>query len=897
MNFPLLATRFFMPRLPAACVPRPRLMNHLEKIMQVPVVLVSAPPGFGKSSLLSEWIHNRAGLHIAWLSLESSDQDWGLFFRYLIAAWQHIFPKAGEAALAEMNAFPSQAKEALTNMLLNDLLAGQDSTGADHSVLVLDDYHLIDSAAIHDSVAYLIEHLPPFCHLVLLTRSNPPLPVARWRSRGQILEVRADDLRFTADEAAEYLNQTMQLQLNTEQIEILQARTEGWIVGLQMAALSMQGRKDVREFVHDFGGSNRFVIDYLVEEVLNRQSDEVQQFLLTTAPLERFCSSLCDAMLDVPAPYSQSILETLEKANLFLIPLDDHRHWFRYHHLFGDLLCVRVQQNGAELLPALYRRATVWLSQNGLWHDAIRYAILAKDFELGANLFEQAIRTGGRSFLWESGIRTLIEPFPGPLVQTRPLLSWAKAIGMLESSQLAGIEPLVRYAEKGIRSAQTFKGQDEILGWMYVVQSNIASLLGDSAWIIEASRQVALLIPDNAEANADALFHVGNVYYYEGDLNQTDACWQGALALSQANGYTLGMLFTLANLGRLCAHKGDLKRAEEYFERALVLSAEAQNIYLRWIGSVQRDTSDVLRERNYLAEAHTLMTASLALCEKWESISGTGLGYLHLGRILLAEGDFQGAATLLQKAEELCRAHTVYPDLETLVQVFHARLDLAMGQADQAWQVLEKCLKSPCCHHELHREWVLIAQARVLQHTRRPTEALALLAGRLESAKEKGRGRNWLEISLLTALALKAIGDPQQAGLVLKEGLVYAQNQGFRRIFVDEGEPMRELLEEFRVLFPQTQLSDFVGEILAIYPALSVAENIPSTKVKGLFEPLSGREMEILRLLSQGFSNAEIAARLVLSVGTVKTHIHNIYGKLGVRDRPQAIAKAGLLGL
>lgn len=885
-----------MPRLPAACVLRPRLMDQLEKIRQVPVVLVSAPPGFGKSSLLSKWIHDRAGLQTAWLSLESSDQDWGLFFRYLIAAWQQIFPKAGEAALAELNAFPSQDKEALTNLLLNDLLAGQDSAGADQAVLVLDDYHLIDSAAIHQSVAYLIEHLPPFCHLVLLTRSNPPLPVARWRSRGQILEVRADDLRFTVAEAAEYLNQTMQLQLNQEQIEILQARTEGWIVGLQMAALSIQGRQDVWEFVHGFGGSNRFVIDYLVEEVLNRQSDEVQHFLLTTAPLERFCSSVCDAMLGVSAPYSQSILETLEKANLFLIPLDDHRHWFRYHHLFGDLLRVRVQQKGSERLPALYRRATTWFAQNGLWHEAIRYAIQAKDFELGANLFEQAIHAEGRNFLM-GGIRTLIDLFPEPLVQTRPLLSWAKAIGMIESSQLARVEPLIRYAEESIRSAPPFEGQDVILGWIYVIEGNIASLLGDSAWILEASRQVALLIPDNAEANADALFHVGNVYYFEGDLNQADACWQRALDLSQANGYTLGTLYLLANLGRLCVHEGNLKRAEDCFERVLHLSAETQNRILRWIGSVQRDASDVLRERNTLAKAHTLITASLALCEKWESISGKGLGYLHLGRILLAEGELAGAATNLQKVEELCQAHTVFPDLETLVQVFHARLDLAMGRADQAWQVLEKCLQSPCCRHELHREWVLIAQARVLQRTGRPGEALALLAGRLESAKEKGRGHNWLEINLLTALALKATGDPQQAGLMLKDGLVYAQNQGYRRIFVDEGEPMRELLEEFRVFFPQTPLSDFVAEILAIFPALSAAETVLSTKVEGLFEPLTGRELEILRLLRQGFSNTEIAARLVLSVGTVKTHVHHIYGKLDVRDRPQAIAKAGLLGL
>jgi LuxR family maltose regulon positive regulatory protein len=893
---PLLATRFFVPRSPDACVSRPRLMNRLEEGLQVPVTLISAPPGFGKSTLLSDWIQSRVGLRAAWLSLEPSDHDWGIFFRYLITAWQHIFPNAGEAAITELNALPSPNPVALTNLLLNDLLAGQSACGSEHSLLVLDDYHRIESAAIHETVAYLIEHLPPLCHLVLLTRANPPFPVARWRSRGKIVEIREDDLRFSPEESAEYLNQTMRLHLSEEQVGTLQNRTEGWIVGLQMAALSLQGRKDPLEFVHDFGGSNRFVVDYLVEEVVRQQPEEFQHFLMVTAVLDQFSAPLCDALLDVAAPYSQKMLERLEKSNLFLIALDDHRQWFRYHHLFADLLRVRLQQINPAQLNAVLHIAASWFADQGLWREAIQYALKSKNFDLGADLFERAILALGREFLF-SGLQTIIRPFPLDLVQARPLLSLAKAVVMIEISQITGIEPLLRFAEEGIRTTVPFQHHNELLGAIYIVQAWAAVLMGDSPRIKEACQQVARWLPKDTKANADALANLGNAYYFEGKLNLMDDCWQKALELNLSAGNMYNALDLMGSFGRICCHKGELKRAEELFQRTLQLLEKEHGRYPRLSGDAQRDYGDLLRERNQLEAAHAMMTRSLPINEQWGYISGRGLGYLHMGRILQAEGDLAGARAMLKKVQDLCRQYTVYPDLEDLVHVFHARLCLDGDEPEQAWRVLETCLQADCCRNELRQEWMLIAQSRVLVQTDRPGEALALLAGRLESARENGRGRNWLEICLLTALALKASGDPRQAGLVLKDGLVYAQTQGFRRIFVDEGDRMRELLEEFRVLFPQARLPDIVSEILAIFPGKPVSERNQSIKIEGLFEQLSRRELEILHLVSQGASNSEIADRLVLSVGTVKTHIHNIFGKLGVRDRPQAIAKASLLGL
>ena len=893
---PLLATRFFVPRSPAAYISRPRLIARLDQGLQTPVTLVSAPPGFGKSTLLSDWIKSRGNLHATWLSLETSDHDWTLFFRYLITAWQQILPGAGNAALTELNAFPSPNPIALTNLLLNDLLAGQDAAGREHFILVLDDYHRIEAASIHETVAYLIEHLPSLCHLVLLTRANPPFPVARWRSLGKIIEIREDDLRFHPEESAEYLNQIMQLSLDEEQLGTLQTRTEGWIVGLQMAALSLQGRKDPLQFVNDFGGSNRFVVDYLVEEVVRHQPEEIQHFLLTTAVLDQFSAPLCDALLGVAAPYSQKMLECLEKSNLFLIALDDQRHRFRYHHLFADLLRVRLQQTDPAQIAAIDCLAAAWFADQGHWHEAIAYALKSKNFNLGADIMERAILSQGRQFLF-SGLHALIEPFPLDLVQSRPLLSLAQAVVMVETSQIKEIEPLLRFAEEGIRNAATGSVQNELLGAIYIVQSWAAVLWGDSARIKEACRQVAQYLPQDTGANANALANLGNAYYFEGKLHLLDECWQKAIEIYISAGDTYNAVELMENFGRVCCHEGELQRAEELFKQARQLLANDHNQYPRLLGATERDYSDLLRERNQMAEANALMTHCLPLNEQWGYISGRGLAYLHLGRILHAEGDLAGARAMLAKALDLCRTHTVYPDLEDLVQVFHARLCLDAGQPELAWQVLETCQQADCCRNVLRLEWMLIAQARVLVETVRPAEALALLSGRMESARENGRGRNWLEMCLLTALALKASGDPHQAQLVLKEGVAYAQAQGFRRIFVDEGERMRELLEAFRVVFPQGQLSDFVAEILAFFPALQDSETSHSMKPEGLFEPLSGRELEILHLVSQGLSNSEIAARLVLSVGTVKTHIHTIYGKLGVRDRPQAIAKAVQLGL
>ncbi len=895
MPVPLLATRFFVPARPASWLSRPRLLDRLQGVLHGPVTLVSATAGFGKSSLVSDWICSRPDLRASWLSLESSDNEWPRFFRYFATAWEHLIPGVGHAARTEPDFSTSPDHEAFLNSLLNDLAAGYDPLSPRHAVIVLDDYQCVKNPAIHETIQFTAEHLPPDCHLILVTRSDPPLPLARWRSRGQLLELRTEALRFTPQESTEFLNRVSGLELTDQQVAILDSRTEGWVVGLQMAALSLSGRKDTDQFVRAFGGSHRHVLDYLVEEVLSQQTDEVQQFLLATSLLDRFCGPLCDAVLETPAPSSKGLLLELEKANLFLTALDDQRTWFRFHHLWADLLRVRLKQRAPDRIPILYRRAANWLAEHDLWQEAIHCAVQAGDFQLGASFFTQAIAASGFDFLF-SGLQTLIQPFPADLVQSVPQLSLAKAVGMIESSKLAGIEPLLRAAEASLADAAASQERSELLGMVYVVQGIAASLLGDSRWILDASRQVSRLLPGHSRANINALMQLGNASFYAGDLNEIDRNWQQALDLSFANGFTTGILSGLDDLARLCCQKGQLNRADELFQSAFRFVGEDSSSWLGWVGCLQRDQSDLLRERNALVEAHRAITAGMRHMENWETVSGRALGCLHMGRILLAQGDRSGGQDMLEKAVDLCQAHTVYPDLEAMLQVFRAQLLMDAGDLDAAQRVLETALQSPYGQHEFHREWLLIALARLWTRKADPRQALALLADRPAQAWDCGRGRNWLEMTLVLALAHHALGEKNRSRELLRDALKYARPEGFVRVFVDEGEPMQILLRELGTQSQAGQPDEYAAALLRAFSPTEEMGRADQTN-PGLIDPLSARELQILALVCDGLSNREIADQLVLSVGTVKSHVHRIFGKLGVRDRPQAIASATKLGL
>lgn len=570
-TIPLLATRFFPPPLPARYVSRLRLLDRLEMALSAPVTLVSATAGFGKSLLVSEWILKQPRLRATWLSLEEADNDWVRFFRYLVAAWQRIIPQAGEIVLSEMASSPSLKKEALSDFLLNDLQTSRDANGGEHILVVLDDYHHISSNEIHETIVYLSEHLPRGCHLALLARSDPPLPLARWRSHRALFELRADDLRFTPDEANEFLNRAMGLNLPGEQIEILEARTEGWIVGLQMAALALQehilhGGSDTHTYVRAFGGSQRYVLDYLLEEVISQQPEEIQQFLQSTAFLGQFCAPLCDAVVGAAPPYSLHVLARLIKANLFLIPLDDQNKWFRYHHLFADLLQNYLRQTAPERITAIYSRASCWCAQNGLWPEALQYTMKLKDYEQAEKQFAEALTAGGIPFLF-SGMRHIVSAIPAAMLPGRPCLSLAKAVEMIEYGQITGIEDLLMSAEADLQAQPPFPGQNDILGMIYLIQANTAALIGNGAWIISAAQNAIRLVPLGSQASVEAQVQLGIALNYAGLFNQTVAVWEQALALAVIHRFYLHVLTCLDNLVRISCHEGELHRGEAYFQR------------------------------------------------------------------------------------------------------------------------------------------------------------------------------------------------------------------------------------------------------------------------------------------------------------------------------------------
>jgi LuxR family transcriptional regulator, maltose regulon positive regulatory protein len=891
MSDRLLDTKFFPPPVRDHWVTRARLFQRLHHVFSCRVGLVSAPAGFGKSTLLSDWLKGLAQEKYAsaWISLEPSDNDPQRFYNYFIAAWQRIFPRIGAAIRDEMSSFPAPSTENLAIILLNDLVSVQEED-IRHCLLVLDDYHLIENKDIHTFVAYFIEHLPPNIHVILVTRTDPPLPLPRWRSRAYLAELRVDDLRFNPAEAVLFFSKGMQLNLPEDQVFILEERTEGWAVGLQMAALSLQEHKNPHQFVQAFSGTHRYILDYLLEEVINRQAEDVQRFLLESSVLNSLSGPLCDTVLDCEPGASQQMLEKLERENLFIVPLDDERSWYRYHHLFMELLRVRLRQRMPERTMLLYGRAANWHADKGSWREAIDYALQARNMDLAANHFEEAVRTGQLGFLF-SGVGPLIERFLPEQIEARPLLGLADAMARIDRSQLGDIDARLRSIEQSVISAPS-EDQDQILSMVYAIQSTAALLLGDCDWIISAVREVSKRVPLSNQSGIIALIQLAFAHFFLGDLNQAEICSTQVLyaSVKQNNWYTY--LATLDGLGRLRYHKGDLLRSEKDYIQGLDIGASYRDRFPSRIGALQRDYADLLREYNQSDKALQLALSSLDYCRKFETISGQGLAYVHLGRILLMRGDLKGALDAYEKADRLCKTHTVYFDLRVIVQEFYTKLCLAQGRPEEAWQGLDECQGEINADHILLQEWIMICRARVLLYKNRPEDAIKLLSGRAAEAAVNGRGRNQLEMLLLVALAGYSIGLADDALKRLAEALRLAQPQGFARIFIDEGAAMARLLQEGLAKQVFGSCSPYARSLLLLFEKPGALAVQP---LEG--EQLSARELEVLQMICDGRSNQEIAASLYLTIGTVKSHVHHIFGKMGVENRPQAIALARQLGI
>jgi LuxR family maltose regulon positive regulatory protein len=905
---PLLATKLHVPPPPSQLVRRRRLLERLQQAVERPLTLIAAPAGFGKTTLLSTWLEH-ASLPVAWISLERDDDDLTRFWAYVFTALARIHQGLGTSALSLLQASPISPLppiETVLSVWINEL-----ATLPHGMALVLDDYHLITAPPIHQAVTYLIDHLPPHLHLVLATRADPPLPLARLRARGHLTEIRAADLRFTPEEVMVFLTQELGEGLSTEDVATLEARTEGWVAGLQLAALSMQGRKDIAGFLSAFSGSHRYIIDYLVDEVLARQPEAIQTFLLQTAILVQLQGSLCEAVMGgmgEPGEETngQAMLEQLEQANLFLTPLDDERLWYRYHQLFAEALRHRLQRMQPDLVPNLHRRASSWYEQHGLTREAVYHALAATDYKQAARLIERtAEMTARRGEL--TTLRSWLEALPDELLRARVDLclwqGWLLALsGEYESAErlLQDLEPRLHTTKVPIvetigtvetsRQGANQRGLIEYTGRMAAIRAFIAFRRGNTQRTIDLALQALEQLPQDQAFRSLVAWYLGIAYLESGDQAKGAASLTEARASSLAASNSYVTFMATYELAQLQARQGYLHRADQSYQQALELGAERGGA-LAATGPAYVGRGELQREWNDLNQASHTLQEGIARCQQTGNASIMLRGHIMLARVKQAQGDAAGADQLIQQIPHILRLSGLSPLNAASANAWHARLSLQQGDLTLASRWVQE-------HHlgvddELSppRELEYATLARVLIAQHRPHESLPLLARLLHQAERQRRMGNALEIFVLQAMASQAGGDEAEAMERLSQALSLAEPEGYIRLFVDEGEPMVELLH-------QAYARGIAPEYVATLLSAAGAPILPAPAlVRSLLEPLTERELEVLRLLVAGLSNAAMAQELVITIGTVKSHINHIYGKLGVQSRSQAIARAHSLHL
>ncbi|MEI8190027.1 MAG: LuxR C-terminal-related transcriptional regulator [candidate division NC10 bacterium] len=903
MSTPILATKLSVPPPRPNVVLRSRLIERLDEGLQGRLILVSAPAGFGKTTIVSEWAAGCRRLEPevrpAWLSLDEGDSDPARFMTYLVAALQTVAADVGEGALGMLQSPQPPATEAVLTALLNEI------TTLPHGVvLVLDDYHVVDSEPVDHALAFLLEHLPPQMHLVIATREDPALPLARWRARGQLTELRAADLRFTPSEAAEFLNRVMSLDLSAEDVTALETRTEGWIAGLQLAALSIQGRPDAAGFIQTFAGSHRFVLDYLVEEVLQRQPERARSFLLQTAILDKLCGALCDAVTG--QKHGKGTLERLERDNLFVVPLDEERRWYRYHHLFADVLQAYLLEEQPDQLPALHRRASEWYEENGSRSDAIRHALCAEDFGWAADLIELAApmtedTSQGATWLkWASAL-------PDELIRSRPVLGVWFAWALMGSGELETAEARLREAERWLKPGASEPNgvADEeqlrdLLATIEVARAYNAHSVGDVPGTVKHAQRVLELLPEGDHVRRQqATGLIGLTYWASGDLEAADRVFVDYSARLLAAGNIPDAISAMTVLPEIRPALGRLREASDALVRLLRVVADQGEPPPPDAADLYRGLGELATERGELAAAAAHLLRSRELGEQGELPVWRWHWCVAQARLREAEGDLEGALGLLDEAQRLF-IRTPLPDARPLAAL-KARIWATQGRLAEASEwARERGLSVDDDLGYLHEfEHITLARVLIARHESERLDgaildAAGLLERLLHAAEEGGRIGSVIEILASQALAHQARGDTSAALAALERALCLAAPEGYVRVFVDQGPSMARLLREAasRAMAP-----DNARRVLAAFPPAGPRLTGPSGASSARAEVLSEREREVLQHIAAGLTNREIAARLYLSLYTVKAHARSIYDKLDAHSRTQAVARARELGV
>jgi len=873
-RYPLLATKTQAPRQESELVVRPRLVEQLNRAAMVaPLTIVVAPAGFGKTTLVSTWAQQYER-PVGWVSLDEQDNAVPRFWLHMIAAMQLLRPGLGEGALAWFFASEAPPLEARLELLINDI-----ALAADDVTLVLDDYHLIQAQTVHDSLTFFVERVPPEMHIVLSSRASPPLPLHRLRVRRQLVELDAHDLRFNQEESAIFLRRVMGLNLTDSQITLLESRSEGWIAGLQLAALSLQGRapEHIARLIDNFGGVHHHVVDYLSAEVLAGQEKEIQDFLMKTSLLDRLCGELCDAVTGEHG--GQQILEMLEQINLFIVRLDNERQWYRYHHLFSDYLRSRLQQLCPDQVSGLHCRAADWYASHSMPYDAVRHALPAADHDRVAQ-----VALDNADDLWRreelTTLRQWLEAIPASLRESHPDLCLLYAWALFFTQSVDAIPPLLEHTEallkQGAAPLKAFS-RGELHGILATIRAAVSiTMYRDVAATFEYAKVALAHLPEHQAVWRHAVMTgLGLAHQIQGDTQAAVRAFEDAIALCRKTGHDFGALFAIGQLAALQTAQGRLRQAADTYRQALDLMVGHGGKPLPMASWAYTGLGELSYQANDLAAAEHYVTESLHRSQ--QVTPATMPPYLTLARVAQARGQGDSAWEYLEHVSRLI-AGVEIPQHHVHLAICQAWLHLQQGRADllAGWigeQHLDLARPDPL------REAEYVMAARILIAQGASDHALPLIDQLLALAQQGSRNSVVIELSLLQARAFQAHGQLDSALASLHKAIELAEPEGYVRVFVDEGTPILALLRQYVARFGA-----------ASYPATLLTAFTPDAEVSP--DALSERELEILRLIAAGMSNGEIADALVLSVGTVKWHANKIFGKLNVKSRVQAIAKA-----
>ena len=882
----LLATKLLVPQERPELIHRQRLIDRLQEGLQYQLTLLSAPAGFGKTSLLSSWIHHNE-LGVAWLSLDETDNDPVQFLDYFHAALHKIDLSNIETHPTTTTAarFPL-GRSALTTVI------NQASVSSNQFIIMLDDYHLITNTQIHEIMDFLLEHCPPQLHVFIATRADPPLSLARLRARNQLIEIREADLRFSHREAADFLRRSMGVEINFEQASDLADKTEGWIAGLQLAAISIRDEDARSDFISTFSGNNAFIADYLTQEILFNQPEDRRQFLLKSSILDRLTGPLCAAVTGLTE--SQAILEEFRGANLFLIPLDDQRVWYRYHRLFADLLKKHLTQSDPELEPDLHSRASLWYEKHGFPGEAIHHALLAEDFNRAGDL----VNLNAERTLALSQITTFLgwlHALPDDVIQERSnLYIYQTLVLMISGSRITDID---------VRLDNLEQAGEGLAAGKVLLDAYLAAHKGQTGRVSKLALAAYNQLAENeGYLRIFATWLYGLSLFNKGDQENAHKTFNEVLQLCRKTGNVMIGVSTLSYLAMLRIRQGKLDEAESIYQQALNMASDKQGNYLPIAGEALIGLGILKLETYQLEEAEKTILAGIELVHDWSEIA-VCKGYLQLAQLHQTRGNHKAANQALKKAEQLALQSetTEIDDLQVNMQraklaVDQRKLNLAK-QLTANWILDEKPVSTqselPMTIEDHLRKYRLIILARLSIADQNYDQAFAYLNTARREVERLQRIDLILEIKILSAIAFHNTGNQSDATEAIESALNIGGPAGFVRLFVDAGETMAQLLYHALSLGIH---AEFAGKLLALIPSSTPSDHVEE-KPEFIVEPLTKREVEVLQCIAEGQSNRLIAQSLSISLNTVKGHNQRIFSKLNVNNRTQAVAKAKLLNI